>query len=41
MTLDEWLAGFAAKTAESQRNAVAFRRNLKMVGQTVSLRTKR
>lgn len=36
MTPDEWLADFEAKTAELQRNAVAFRRNLEMAGQTVT-----
>lgn len=36
MTPDEWLADFEAKTAELQRNAAAFRRNLEMAGQTVT-----
>jgi hypothetical protein len=36
MTPDEWLADFEAKTAELQRNAVAFRRNLEAAGQTVT-----
>lgn len=36
MTPDEWLADFEAKTAELQRNAVAFRRNLEEAGQTVT-----
>ena len=36
MTPDEWLADFEAKTAELQRNAVAFRRNLELAGQTVT-----
>ncbi|MEU0880404.1 hypothetical protein ABZ345_17515 [Lentzea sp. NPDC005914] len=36
MTPDEWLTDFEAKTAELQRNAVAFRRNLEMAGQTVT-----
>lgn len=36
MTPDEWLADFEAKTAELQRNAAAFRRNLEMTGQTAT-----
>jgi len=36
MTPDEWLADFEARTAELQRNAVAFRRNLETAGQTVT-----
>jgi hypothetical protein len=36
MTPDEWLADFEAKTAELQRNAVAFRRNLEEAGKTVT-----
>jgi hypothetical protein len=36
MTPDEWLADFEAKTAELQRNAVAFRRNMEMARQTVT-----
>lgn len=36
MTPDEWLADFEAKTAELQRNAAAFRRNLEAAGQTVT-----
>ena len=36
MTPDEWLTDFEAKTAELQRNAVAFRRNLEAAGQTVT-----
>ena len=35
MTPDEWLADFEAKTAELQRNAAAFRRNLESAGTTV------
>ncbi|MDX8034566.1 hypothetical protein SK803_30470 [Lentzea sp. BCCO 10_0856] len=35
MTPDEWLADFEAKTAELQRNATAFRRNLESAGTTV------
>jgi hypothetical protein len=41
MTPDEWLADFEAKTAELQRNAVAFRRNLEEAGQTVTSETRR
>ncbi|GLY53903.1 YbaB/EbfC family nucleoid-associated protein [Lentzea sp. NBRC 102530] len=36
MTPDEWLADFEAKTAELQRNATAFRRNLESAGTTVT-----
>lgn len=36
MTPDEWLADFEAKTAELQRNAAAFRRNLESAGTTVT-----
>lgn len=36
MTPDEWLADFEAKTAELQRNAAAFRRNLETAGTSVS-----
>lgn len=36
MTPDEWLADFEAKTAELQRNAAAFRRNLEAAGTVVS-----
>ncbi|HEX8867794.1 MAG TPA: YbaB/EbfC family nucleoid-associated protein [Lentzea sp.] len=40
MTPDEWLADFEAKTAELQRNAAAFRRNLESAGTTVSTEDK-
>jgi hypothetical protein len=40
MTPDEWLADFEAKTAELQRNAAAFRRNLESAGTTVSAEDK-
>lgn len=36
MTPDQWLADFEAKTAELQRNAAAFRRNLESAGTTVT-----
>ncbi|MET9633174.1 YbaB/EbfC family nucleoid-associated protein [Lentzea sp. NPDC006480] len=36
MTPDEWLADFEAKTAELQRNAAKFRRNLESAGTTVT-----
>ncbi|WP_394615135.1 YbaB/EbfC family nucleoid-associated protein [Lentzea sp. JNUCC 0626] len=36
MTPDEWLADFEAKTAELQRNATAFRRNIESAGTTVT-----
>ena len=40
MTPDEWLADFEAKTAELQRNAAAFRRNLESAGTTVTTEDK-
>lgn len=40
MTPDEWLADFEAKTAELQRNAAAFRRNLETAGTTVTTEDK-
>lgn len=36
MTPDEWLADFETKTAELQRNAAAFRRNIESAGQTAT-----
>ncbi|MDT7790190.1 MAG: hypothetical protein QOF58_8609 [Pseudonocardiales bacterium] len=36
MTPDQWLADFEAKTAELQRNAAAFRRNIESAGTTVT-----
>ena len=36
MTPDEWLADFEAKTAELQRDAAAFRRNLEAAGTSAS-----
>ncbi|MFD9699375.1 YbaB/EbfC family nucleoid-associated protein [Lentzea sp. NPDC059081] len=36
MTPDQWLADFETKTAELQRNAAAFRRNLEAAGTTVT-----
>ncbi|MFS8098087.1 YbaB/EbfC family nucleoid-associated protein [Lentzea alba] len=40
MTPDEWLADFEAKTAELQRNAAAFRRNIESAGTTVTTEDK-
>lgn len=40
MTPDEWLADFEAKTAELQRNAATFRRNLESAGTTVTTEDK-
>lgn len=40
MTPDQWLADFEAKTAELQRNAAAFRRNLESAGTTVTAEDK-
>ncbi len=40
MTPDEWLADFEAKTAELQRNAAAFRRNLESAGTTATTEDK-
>ena len=40
MTPDQWLADFEAKTAELQRNAAAFRRNLESAGTTVTTEDK-
>ncbi len=40
MTPDEWLADFEAKTAELQRNAAAFKRNLETSGTTVTTEDK-
>jgi hypothetical protein len=40
MTPDEWLADFETKTAELQRNAAAFRRNLESSGTAVTTEDK-
>ncbi|GGU29536.1 YbaB/EbfC family nucleoid-associated protein [Lentzea flava] len=40
MTPDQWLADFEAKTAELQRNAAAFRRNLESAGTTMTTEDK-
>src|SRR5687768_12335573 len=40
MTPDQWLADFEAKTAELQRNAAAFRRNLESAGTTMTAEDK-
>jgi hypothetical protein len=40
MTPDQWLADFEAKTAELQRNAAAFRRNLESAGTTATTEDK-
>ena len=40
MTPDEWLADFEAKTAELQRNAASFRRNLESAGTTATTEDK-
>ncbi|GLZ30923.1 hypothetical protein Lesp02_31120 [Lentzea sp. NBRC 105346] len=41
MTPDEWLADFEAKTAELQRNAATFRKNLESAGRTVTSEDKK